>query len=425
MPIQNTQRNVFLMSIITENNHLQKKAAFMNEFPKRKVVEHNDLISSVAKMDKVPLKIFELAVSCIDTDNPPKDNIVFLSKRELFAFFDVSDSNKHSRFREAIEKMQKTAYFEIKEVKDKGYKMKSIVPIPMVEWNSYNDEVKIRFDIDIMPYLIELKQNFTQYALTDVMELNSKYSIIIYKWLCMHFNQYEHYQNKGGRRYNQLEEYRNPSILINELRVLTDTVTEYKRFTHFETRVLKTAIQEINEHTHYSVTYDKIKKGRTIDSIQFHITKKEQPQELNGEYKVREQDPAYLQSKKNREEQTALLSAKAMQSPYTMELITSTLLSPLEMTDINLMANLQQEVYPFYKQLEELIGLQGVRKHLEYVSSKKLDYSKPNLVKYLKTAVMRYLDSGDTEQPEESKTKFLKQPSRTIEEVAKDYLDNL
>ena len=425
MPIQNTQRNVFLMSIITENNHLQKKAAFMNEFPKRKVVEHNDLISSVAKMDKVPLKIFELAVSCIDTDNPPKDNIVFLSKRELFAFFAVSDSNKHSRFREAIEKMQKTAYFEIKEVKDKGYKMKSIVPIPMVEWNSYNDEVKIRFDIDIMPYLIELKQNFTQYALTDVMELNSKYSIIIYKWLCMHFNQYEHYQNKGGRRYNQLEEYRNPSILINELRVLTDTVTEYKRFTHFETRVLKTAIQEINEHTHYSVTYDKIKKGRTIDSIQFHITKKEQPQELNGEYKVREQDPAYLQSKKNREEQTALLSAKAMQSPYTMELITSTLLSPLEMTDINLMANLQQEVYPFYKQLEELIGLQGVRKHLEYVSSKKLDYSKPNLVKYLKTAVMRYLDSGDTEQPEESKTKFLKQPSRTIEEVAKDYLDNL
>src|SRR5574340_655278 len=252
MPIQNTQRNVFLMSIITENNHLQKKAAFMNEFPKRKVVEHNDLISSVAKMDKVPLKIFELAVSCIDTDNPPKDNIVFLSKRELFAFFDVSDSNKHSRFREAIEKMQKTAYFEIKEVKDKGYKMKSIVPIPMVEWNSYNNEVKIRFDIDIMPYLIELKQNFTQYALTDVMELNSKYSIIIYKWLCMHFNQYEHYQNKGGRRHNQLEEYRNPSIPMNELRVLTDTVTEYKRFTHFETRILKTAIQEINEHTHYN-----------------------------------------------------------------------------------------------------------------------------------------------------------------------------
>jgi plasmid replication initiation protein len=51
------------------------------------------------------------------------------------------------------------------------------------------------------------------------------------------------------------------------------------------------------------VTYDKIKKGRSIDSIQFHISKKAQPQELNGEYKEREQDPAYLQGKKNREEQ--------------------------------------------------------------------------------------------------------------------------
>ena len=78
------------------------------------------------------------------------------------------------------------------------------------------------------------------------------------------------------------------------------------------------------------------------------------------------------------------------------------------MQDITLMANLQLEVYPLYKQLEEIVGLQGVKKHLEYVSNKKLDYSKPNLVKYLKTAVMRYLDSGDTKQTEKDKTKFIK-----------------
>ena len=85
----------------------------MDELKKRKVVEHNDLITSIAKMDKTPLKIFELAVSCIDTDNPPKDNIIYLSKTELFAFFEVSDNDKHSRFKQAIEKMQKQAFFEI------------------------------------------------------------------------------------------------------------------------------------------------------------------------------------------------------------------------------------------------------------------------------------------------------------------------
>lgn len=410
------------MSIITKKQDKQKQVVILNKLSKRKVVEHNDLITSIAKMDKTPLKIFELAVSCIDTENPPKDNIIYLSKKELFKFFKVSDNDKHSRFKHAIEVMQKQAYFNIRQNKELGIEYESIVPIPTVKWNSYNDDVFIRFNPDIMPYLIDLKNNFTQYALSDVMELNSKYSIILYKWLSMQYNQYEHYFHKGGRRKEQLEEYANPSIKISELRQLTDTVNEYKKFPDFRKKTIDIPLEEINRHTHFMVTYEKIKKGRSIDSIKFHISKKAQPQELNGEYKEREQDPAYLQDKANREVSQQALFAEAMQSIFTMELIDSSLISPVEMTDISLMANLQQEVYPLYKQLEEIVGIKGVRKHLEYVSSKKLDYSKPNLVKYLKTAVMRYLDSGDTKQPEESKTKFLKQPPRTLEEVAKDYL---
>ncbi|RCA09821.1 hypothetical protein EA71_02677 [Enterococcus durans] len=165
--------------IIPEKQENQKQVLTLNELSKRKVVEHNSLITSIAKMDKTPLKMFELAVSCINTEEPPKDNTVYLSKRDLFAFFNVSDNDKHSRFKEAVEKMQKTGYFQIKEVKEKGYEMTSIVPIPTVKWNSYNDEVLIRFNQDIMPYLIDLKNNFTQHALSDIAELNSKYSILV------------------------------------------------------------------------------------------------------------------------------------------------------------------------------------------------------------------------------------------------------
>ncbi len=73
----------------------------MNELQERMVAQSNDLITSVAKMDKTPLKIFELAVSFIDTANPPKDNLIYLSKQELFSFFDVSDNDKHSRFKKS------------------------------------------------------------------------------------------------------------------------------------------------------------------------------------------------------------------------------------------------------------------------------------------------------------------------------------
>ncbi len=373
-------------------------------------------------MDKIPLKIFELAVSCIDTDNPPKDNIIYLSKSELFTFFKVNDSNKHSRFKQAIEVMQKQAYFNIKANKELGIEYESIVPIPYIKWTDYTDEVILQFQPQIMPYLIELKKNFTQYALSDVMELNSKYSIILYKWLSMNYNQYEHYSFKGGRREEQLEVYQNPSISIKELRIMTDTINLYKTFKDFDSYVLKNSLKEINEHTHFNVSYEKLKVGRSIDRIQFHISKKEQPQELNGEYKAREQDPDYLQDKINKEVNQQALFAEAMQSLYTTSLLESSLLSPFDMQDITLMANLQLEVYPLYKQLEEIVGLQGVKKHLEYVSNKKLDYSKPNLVKYLKTAVMRYLDSGDTKQHEIIKTKFVKQSQKTVEAVAKDFM---
>ena len=367
----------------------ERTVCSLKEIEKRKIVEHNDLITSVAKMDKTPLKIFELAVSCIDTDNPPKNNTIYLSKAELFAFFKVDDSNKHHRFKEAIAKVHEQAFFEIREEKDKGFKFRRILPIPEVAWTDYDDKVMIRFDQAIMPYLIDLKQSFTQYALSDLVELNSKYSIILYKWLSMNYNQYEHYSFKGGRRAEQVEAYRNPSITVKELRTITDTVNEHKHFPHFENRVLKKGIEEINAHTSFNVTYDKIKKGRSIDSIVFHITKK--PVARNDFYKLEEQDPIYLQDKANKEQAEELLAGKALKSKYTKLLLDNMLLSPYEMTDTSLMAGLQAHVYPLYDELKALRGLNGVKDHLSYVRAKQEAYSKRNIAKYLKKAIEQYL----------------------------------
>lgn len=375
------------MSSIPEKQENQKQVLTLNELSKRKVVEHNSLITSIAKMDKTPLKMFELAVSCINTEEPPKDNIVYLSKRDLFAFFKVSDNDKHSRFKEAIEKMQKQAFFQIKEEAGKGFKFKSIVPIPYVEWTDYHDEVKIEFHREIMPYLINLKKNFTQHALSDLAELNSKYSIILYRWLSMNYNQYEHYSAKGGRRAEQVESYRNPSISIKELRIMTDTVNDYERFQSLETWILKKPLEEINAHTSFNVTYDKIKKGRSIDSIVFHIEKKRCADD--NSYKLN--DKMYQAEQAKKEETEDRLAIEAMKNKYTKLLLDNMLLSPYEMTDTAIMAGLQQHVYPLYDELKDLHGMKAVQDHLSYVASKQEAYSKRNIAKYLKKAIEHYL----------------------------------
>ena len=384
--LKHTKERIYTM-IIPEKQNKQKQVLTLNELEKRKVVEHNALIQSVAKMQKTALKMFELAVSCIDTEEPPKNNTVYLSKSELFKFFEVSSSSKHSQFKEAVNYMQKQAFFNIKADKKLGIEYESIVPIPYVKWNDYNDEVTIRFDQAIMPYLIDLKAEFTQYKISELQKLNSKYSIILYRWLSMNYNQYEHYSVKGGRRADQVEAYRTPSIKVKELREITDTINEHQHFPHFETRVLKKAIEEINAHTSFNVTYEKVKKGRSIDSIVFHIEKKRMADD--NSYKL--EDQAYIEGKKAKEETEKDLYTEAMQSPYTKLLSENMLLFPNDFMDIKTMAGLQKNVYPLYDELKALRGLNGVKGHLSYVSSKQEAYSKRNIAKYLKKAIEHYL----------------------------------
>ena len=348
--------------------------------------------------------MFELAVSCIDTEEPPKNNTVYLLKSELFKFFEVSSSSKHSQFKEAVNYMQKQAFFNIKADKKLGIEYESIVPIPYVKWNDYNDEVTIRFDQAIMPYLIDLKAEFTQYKISELKELNSKYSIILYRWLSMNYNQYEHYSNKGGRRAEQVEAYQNPSITVKELRAITDTVNEYKHISNFFKRIIEEPLEEINAHTSFNVNYEKIKKGRSIDSIVFHIEKKRMADD--NSYKLG--DKYYQDDKKQKSRNEADLLKQAMESKYTRLLLDNMLLSPYEMTDTSLMAGLQAHVYPLYDELKALRGLNGVKDHLSYVASKQEAYSKRNIAKYLKKAIEQYLPTvklQDLEQPERAKVR--------------------
>ena len=378
------------------------------ELEKKKVVEHNELIKSSAKMDVVPLKIFELAVSEIDTFNPPKDNTIYLSKKELFKFLDVDDSNKNYRFRQAISKMQKQAFFEIREEKGKGYVFRSIVPIPYVEWNSYSDSVKIRFDVEIMPYLTELKTNFTQFALTDIQGLKSKHGIIIYKWLNMNYNQFEYYRKKGNRDGQQLYNLCNPIIEVDELRWLTNTQKEYVgRFTNFEIYVIKKPIKEINKYTRFNVSYDKIREGRKITKIQFHIS-------LKGEKTI--------ENSSSKPKKVVTL-ADAQQSPYSQLLIGAFLLQISDVQDEKLMLSLAAKIYPKYDEFVEKYSLDILKKHLEYVKAHSTNIK--DLVTYLDNALENYQKRlvGQEKDNKESKPKNRKKGVIQKEKIP-DYISN-
>ena len=103
-------------------------------------------------------------------------------------------------------------------------------------------------------------------------------------------------------------------------------------------------------------------------------------------------DESFYQEDKARKAETEdKLAIEAMKSKYTTLLLENMLLSPFEMQDTKIMAGLQVHVYSLYDELKELRGLNGVKDHLSYVSSRREEYSKHNIARYLKKAIEQYL----------------------------------
>lgn len=125
--------------------------------------------------------------------------------------------------------------------------------------NARSGLIKIRLDEDMKPYLLQLKENFTQYELIYTLQFKSKYSIRLYELVkSIHFHELE--------KYTQI-------YSVDHLKKLLDAET-YDTWQHFRDKVLNVAIREINEHSDKQITYEIIKERRAVTKINLIIETK-------------------------------------------------------------------------------------------------------------------------------------------------------
>lgn len=142
------------------------------------VVEHNDLISK-ARQDLTAreLKIMDFVISKI---KPSATNFtkVTTSMYELTKVLDLQRSGKnYSDLARNIGELRK------KEVLIYNKDRKSVTQTGWVSEATYeeNGQVEILLSSKLAPYLLDLKDNYTQYLLHDTVQLKSKYAILLYK----------------------------------------------------------------------------------------------------------------------------------------------------------------------------------------------------------------------------------------------------
>ena len=127
-----------------------------------------------------------------------------------------------------------------------------------VTTNKKSGLANIRIDDRLIPYLFDLKQQFTQYQLYNILGMKSAFSVRIYELM---------------KSYS----FRHTIILeLNELKklLMVEDVKSYNRFPDFRRFVLEKAQSEINELTDINIEFEPIKTGRKVTSIKFTIEEK-------------------------------------------------------------------------------------------------------------------------------------------------------
>ena len=366
----------------------QKENVIVNEIDNQIIAQHNDLIKSVADMRKTSMKIFELAVGSLDSTKAEQRQVT-IKKNIIFEILGQNGNSRNAHLRNALKDLQHNALFHLMPNAENGEKEILISPISKIEWNEAEDYISLYFTPEILPYITLLKKNFTQYKLEYIANMESKHSIVLYKMFSMYYNQYMYYRDHGNRRQDQIESFRNPKISVKELREQTGTTDKYvKRFGDFKYFVLDKAVNEINEKTDLTIAYEKIRSGRRISDIQFHIKKKvaDASQEDVKHIKTVEQ------TQRERDMENAKIYADAMANEYTQMLLQRFLLNPTDMTDQVTMIGLGKKVYIKYDKVKEQLGMDALERHLDYVHDHINDWNRhTNIAKYLEKAVDDYI----------------------------------
>ncbi|HAV5701352.1 TPA: RepB family plasmid replication initiator protein [Acinetobacter baumannii] len=233
------------------------------------VVKDNALINASYNLELTEQRLVMLAI--INARELGR-GITADSKLEIHAsdyakLFNVSPDASYKALKDAVNNLFNRQFSYTAEYKKTGK-----VGIVRSRWVSrifYVDDLallEITFAPDVVPLITRLEEHFTKYEAKQVAHLTSKYATRLYELLIA-------WREVGKTPVFELQQLR------KNLGVEDD---EYQRMHHFKSRVLETAITQINEHTDIKATYEQHKKGRTITGFSFKFKQKQQPKKLDS-----------------------------------------------------------------------------------------------------------------------------------------------
>jgi len=246
---------------------------------RNKVTKANDLNLRAYQLTRIEQLFVLSVISLIE----PNDENFKTYKIRIKEFIDLLKLEGQSKYYD-LPKITKGLMSKVIEIKN-PHSLLQVCWFSSVEHKIGKGIIEVEFSPKLLPYLIDLKENFVTYALKQVAILSSKYSIRIYELL----KQYS---------YKKIFE-----ISLPEFRILIGIEEgSYPLYNNLKERVLKTAQKELNKKSDISFKFEEIKTGRKVTALKFVINANEKP--LDEVCASSEGKPAF----ENKNESTELIN---------------------------------------------------------------------------------------------------------------------
>ncbi len=238
------------------------------------VVKDNKLIEASYSLTLAEQRILLACIAKIDSTSELRPDHVFnVEASEIVDLMSVERSNAYRDIKTAINKL----YDRSIKIDSHGSEMRWIY---RKEYSSDGGRATLYFSPEIIPYLSQLKANFTKYKLEYVTHFKSAYGIRLYELLVQ-------WTSVGERE-----------VSIEWLRDRFQIADKYSSIKDLKNRVIDPAVRDINDHSNLWVEYGQRKTGRTVSHIQFKFGVKaqnQQPQLQKQKWLTDDEINAYVQ----------------------------------------------------------------------------------------------------------------------------------
>lgn len=220
------------------------------ETEKQLVIQSNPLIESQYKLNSLSQLLLRKLISLIGPQDEQFEKRFYRLTVKEFARLLDREENPTVLYRE-----MKNIAEKLKRTDIKIFKPTSTIStswLASYEYHHHEGWIEFEFSSKLETELLQLKEQFTQYYLTNVSKLKSQYSIRLYELL-------RQYLLVGKRL-----------IMVDDLRAMLGIEKgEYKQYGHFKQHVLDRATREITAKTDLNFQWKTYKHVRKIVGIEF------------------------------------------------------------------------------------------------------------------------------------------------------------